>query len=133
MATLPAGLVLMPDAIASVFAPQRAPSDYIQRTKVRLVLRPRVFHANARDVTSLKPFIVEQAKRYGEIARPTAIVTGDRDGIVYTHIHSLGSARDIPGATLTVLPGVGHAPHHTNPDAVIAAVDEVAARASATT
>lgn len=128
LATLPAGLALMPGAIASVFAPQAAPKDYVQKTKVRLVLRPRVFRDNARDVVSLKPFIVEQAQRYGEISCPTAIVTGDSDGIVYTHIHSLGSARDIPGARLTMLPDVGHAPHHTHPGAVVAAVEDVSSR-----
>lgn len=128
LATLPAGLALMPGAIASVFSPQQAPKDYVQKTKVRLVLRPRVFRDNARDVSSLKPFIVAQAKRYGAISCPTAIVTGDADAIVFTHIHSLGSARDIPGARLTVLPGVGHAPHHTHPEAVVVAIEDVCGR-----
>jgi len=60
---------------------------------------------------------------------PTAIITGDHDGVVYAKIHSAGCARDIPGATLTVLPGVGHSPHHSAPDSVVAAILEVEARA----
>ena len=51
------------------------------------------------------------------------------DGVVYAKIHSAGCARDVPGATLTVLPGVGHSPHHSAPDSVVAAILEVEARA----
>jgi pimeloyl-ACP methyl ester carboxylesterase len=35
----------------------------------------------------------------------------------------------IAGARLTLLEGVGHMPHHSDPDAAIAAIDRVAARA----
>ena len=65
----------------------------------------------------------------GSITAPTAIVTGDHDGIVWTTLHAYGSAKLIPGATLTVLPGVGHSPHWADPDSVVAAVLSVAARA----
>ena len=52
------------------------------------------------------------------------------DGIVYAHIHSAGCARDIPGATLTTLQGVGHSPHHSAPESVVAAILEVDRRAA---
>jgi pimeloyl-ACP methyl ester carboxylesterase len=58
-------------------------------------------------------------------------VTGDRDSVVHTHLHALGCARDIPGARLTTLEGVGHSPHHSAPDRVIAAVLDVERRARA--
>ena len=64
-----------------------------------------------------------------EIAAPTAIVTGDSDAVVYAHIHSIGCARDIPRATLTTLKGVGHSPHHSAPESVIAAIVEAERRA----
>ena len=67
--------------------------------------------------------------RYGAIRAPTAIVTGDSRRVVYAHIHSAGCARDIPGATLTTLAGVGHSPHHSAPESVVAAIVEVDARA----
>jgi pimeloyl-ACP methyl ester carboxylesterase len=67
---------------------------------------------------------------YPTIRAPTAIVSGDSDRVVYTHIHSVGCAHDIPGATLTMLPGVGHAPHHVAPEAIVSAVLEVEARAA---
>ncbi|HYA71750.1 MAG TPA: alpha/beta hydrolase, partial [Roseiarcus sp.] len=54
---------------------------------------------------------------------------GDSDGIVYARVHSAGCARDIPGATLATLAGVGHSPHHSAPESVVAAIVEVDARA----
>ncbi|WP_158817724.1 alpha/beta fold hydrolase [Methylocapsa sp. S129] len=128
---MPAGLIAMKAGVASVFAPGQPPADYIETTKLPLVLRPAHFLANAEDVADLKPFVAALAPRYGLIRAPTAIVTGDSDGVVYTHIHSLGCARDIPGATLTMLEDVGHSPHYSAPDSVIAAILEVERRAHA--
>jgi pimeloyl-ACP methyl ester carboxylesterase len=87
--------------------------------------------ANAQDVAGLNAFVTAQAPRMGAITAPTAIVTGDSDDIVLTRLHSYGSLRDIPGATLKVLPGVGHSPHWADPDSVVAAVVAVADRVRA--
>jgi pimeloyl-ACP methyl ester carboxylesterase len=131
LVVLPIGLLSMRAGVDSVFAPNRSPADYIEATKLPLVLRPAHFLANAEDVVDLKPFVEKLTPRYGQIRAPTTIVTGDADGVVYTHIHSLGCARDIPGATLTVLEGIGHSPHHSAPDEVVAAICEVDRRARA--
>jgi pimeloyl-ACP methyl ester carboxylesterase len=125
---MPAGLMAMKGGVASVFAPGQPPADYIERTKLPLMLRPAHFLANAEDVADLKPFVIAMAPRYGAIRAPTAIVTGDSDGVVYTHIHSLGCARDIRDASLSILEGVGHSPHFAAPDSVIAAILEVERR-----
>ena len=128
---LPAGLATMSAGVGAVFDPNPTPPDYIGRTRLPLVLRPRHFKANAEDVVDLAAHVAALSPRYGAIAAPTAVVTGDRDGVVYAHIHSAGCARDIPGATLTTLAGVGHSPHHSAPDRVVAAILEVDARAGA--
>jgi len=53
-------------------------------------------------------------------------VSGRRiDGL---HV-AAGCARDIPGATLTAVTGVGHSPHLSAPGSVVAAILEVEARA----
>ena len=80
-------------------------------------------------MVGLKQFVARQSLRLRDIVAPTAIVSGDHDDIVLTALHSLGSARAIPGARLTILPGVGHSPHHAAPEAVVAAILEVAERA----
>lgn len=128
---MPLGLYALDTAIATVFAPQPTPDNYRQNAGIPLVLRPASFRANSQDIDVIKAFVTREAPRYGNIKVPTAIVTGDQDTIVFTHIHSYGSARDIPGATLQVLPGVGHSPHWTQPQAVIDAIAEVAARTQA--
>ena len=122
---LPAGLATMSAGVRGVFDPNPTPPDYIAKTRLPLVLRPKHFKANAEDVVDLEAHVAALSPRYGAIGAPTAIVTGDSDGIVYAHIHSAGCARDIPGATLTTLSGVGHSPHHSAPESVVAAILEV--------
>jgi pimeloyl-ACP methyl ester carboxylesterase len=129
--TVPVGLASIEAGVRAVFSPQPPPPDFIQRTGVMLVLRPGEFMANAQDVAGLNAFVTAQAPRMGAITAPTAIVTGDSDDIVLTRLHSYGSLRDIPGATLKVLPGVGHSPHWADPDSVVAAVVAVADRVRA--
>jgi pimeloyl-ACP methyl ester carboxylesterase len=126
---LPAGLHYIPRSIGGVFAPNPTPPDYVERTRLPLMLRPWAFRANAEDVVALKGHVIALSKRYGEIVAPTAIVTGDQDGVVSAHIHSAGCKRDMPGATLTVLEGVGHSPHYAAPERVIEAILEVDRRA----
>lgn len=129
LVVLPVGLASIRSGVRGVFAPNSAPKDYVEATRLPLVFRPNHFRANAEDVVAAEAFVAELSPRYPTIRAPTAIVTGDRDGVVYARIHSAGCARDIPGATLTVLPGVGHSPHHSAPEPVVAAILEVEARA----
>ena len=126
---LPAGLAYMNAGVRAVFAPNPAPPGYVGKTRLPLVLRPRHFKANAEDVVDLAAHVAALSPRYGAIRAPTVVVTGDCDGVVYAHIHSAGCAREIPGATLTRLAGVGHSPHHIAPESVVTAILEVDARA----
>jgi pimeloyl-ACP methyl ester carboxylesterase len=127
--TTPAGLLLTGPTTAAVFAPQAPPAGYIERAAIPLVLRPSTFEANAADVAALYGFVTAQSRRYGDIAVPTTIVSGDADAIVWTHLHSRALEREIPGARLVVLPGVGHMPHHAAPDLVVREIEALAARA----
>lgn len=129
LVVLPAGLASTRSGVRGVFAPNPTPADYVAATRLALVFRPRHFRANAEDVVAAEAHVAALSPRYPTIDVPTAVVTGDQDGVVYANIHSAGCARDIPGATLTVLPGVGHSPHHSAPDSVVAAILDVEARA----
>src|SRR5215211_4789021 len=104
------------------------PATYIERSRIPLVLRPRAFRANAEDVSGFYRFVVRQSRRYGAIRAPTAIVSGDADTIVWTNLHSRSLVREIPGARLVILPGVGHMPHHAAPDIVAREIEGVAAK-----
>jgi pimeloyl-ACP methyl ester carboxylesterase len=127
---MPAGLIRMRSGVREVFSPNPIPAHYVVATRTPLVLRPPHFRANAEDVVATEGHVAALSPLYPTIRAPTAIVSGDSDHVVYTHIHSVGCAHDIPGATLTMLPGVGHSPHHVAPETVVAAVLEVEARAT---
>lgn len=129
--TLPIGLLSIEAGVGEVFAPQSPPPRFVERSGVQLVLRPAEFTANAEDVSGLLAFVTGQGPRMSAITVPTAIVAGDGDRVVSLKIHALQASRDIPGATLTVLPGVGHSPHWADPQAVVAAIESVADRVGA--
>lgn len=114
------------------FAPLKGPSDYAQKTAAALVLRPAEFLWNGQDVAALKPFLVEQSKRYGEIRVPTAVIASQDDTVVYADVHSKPIAKVIPGARLTLLHGMGHQIHYTARDIVLAEIERVAGEAGAT-
>lgn len=120
-----AGLASMRGALVEVFAPNAVPPDYIRRTRLPLLLRPHQFRANAEDFVALCDEARALATRYGEVRAPTAIVMGAEDGLVSADIHARRLERDIPGAILRMLPGIGHSPHFAAPDAVIAAILDV--------
>ncbi|HEX4552353.1 MAG TPA: alpha/beta fold hydrolase [Xanthobacteraceae bacterium] len=125
---LPLGLCLIGRAVAQVFAPQAAPERYLRRAASLLVLRPAEFIANAQDLAALENFVAAQVPHYPAIAAPTVIITGDRDRTVSPRIHARAVAALIPNAKLIELAGVGHMLPHVAPAAIIAAIDELAAR-----
>ena len=121
--TLPLGFFLAQPATRNVFLPQTMPEDYIDSTATRLLLRPREFLANARDLVTLKAAVKEQAPRYAAIKMPTVVISGDVDKTVSTHIHSRPFAAAVPDAKLIVLPGVGHMVQNAVPDLVLREID----------
>jgi pimeloyl-ACP methyl ester carboxylesterase len=127
-----AGLGSLRGGLRDVFAPNSVPSAYIHRTRLPLLFRPRHFRANAEDFVGLHAAAAALSPRYGEISAPTAIVMGAQDTLVSADIHARACAREIRDATLQLLDGVGHSPHFSAPDAVIAAILDVERRYVAT-
>ena len=121
--TLPLGFLLAEPGARSVFLPQTMPENYIGNTATPLLLRPREFLANARDLVTLKAAVREQAPRYAEIKAPTVIISGDVDKTVSTNIHSRPLAATVPDAKLIVLPGLGHMVQNAVPDLVMREID----------
>lgn len=117
------------EAIEEVFVPQSAPAGYADYIGAALTLRRASIRANALQRATLLEQITALHPRYGEIAVPTELVHGDADTTVGLPIHSEPLSGQIPGAVLTVLPGIGHMPHHVAAPDVVAAIDRAAARA----
>jgi len=121
--TLPLGLALADSGARNVFLPQTMPQGYVKSSATLLLLRPREFLANARDLVTLKAAVAAQAPRYGEISVPTTVISGEVDKTVSTNIHSRPFTAAVPNSKLIVLPGVGHMVQNAAPDLVAAEID----------
>ena len=120
---------LVDRAVAATFAPDPVPEGYADHLGAGLSIRRASFRANARQVNALRAFVLAMSQDYPDFAVPLEIVHGDADTIVPLDVHSRPLSRLVPGANLVVLPGVGHMPHQTHPEAVVAAIDRARARA----
>jgi pimeloyl-ACP methyl ester carboxylesterase len=121
--TLPLGFLLADPGARGVFLPQIMPQGFVEKTATPLLLRPREFLANARDLVTLKAAVKEQAPRYNDIRVPTVVIAGDVDKTVSTNIHSRPFAAAVPNAKLIVLPDVGHMVQNAAPELVISEID----------
>jgi pimeloyl-ACP methyl ester carboxylesterase len=121
--TLPLGLYLTEPGARTAFLPQIMPENFVRDTATPLLLRPREFLANARDLVTLKAAVREQASRYGEIRVPTVVIAGDADTTVWPTIHSRPFAAAVPNAKLIILPGVGHIVQSAAPELVMHEID----------
>jgi pimeloyl-ACP methyl ester carboxylesterase len=128
--TLPLGLLLADAGARGVFLPQTMPDGFVRNTATPLLLRPREFIANARDLVTLKAAVAEQAPRYSEIKAPVTIITGEADKTVSTDRHSRPFAAAAPNVKLVVLPGVGHMIQQAVPDLVIAEIEAMVGAAA---
>ncbi|NDV00637.1 alpha/beta fold hydrolase [Pseudoroseicyclus tamaricis] len=116
-------------SLEGIFAPQPAPPGYVDHVGAALTLRRASLAANGRQVLALREDLAEQSARYGQMRMPVEIIHGTADRTVDLDIHARGMLRLLPDANLTVLEGVGHMPHHADPEATVAAIDRAAARA----
>lgn len=116
-------------SLERVFAPQSPPSGYADHIGFDLTLRHRSLGATVDQINTLRPEIAKMSADYPRLDMPVELVHGDADTIVPLHIHAEPASRILPKANLTILPGVGHMPHHSHPADVIGAIDRAAQRA----
>jgi pimeloyl-ACP methyl ester carboxylesterase len=116
-----------PDPVlARIFRPDPVPRGYGEHVGVGLALRADTFRANARDLDALNDLLAAQAPRYRGLPVPVEAIHGQDDRTVWAEVHSEPLVRDVAQGRLTLLPGVGHMPHHADEDAVVAAVRRLA-------
>jgi pimeloyl-ACP methyl ester carboxylesterase len=121
--TLPLGYFLAGPGARGVFLPQVMPDGFVGNTATALLLRPREFLANARDIVTLRAAVEEQAPRYVDIRVPAVVISGEVDKTVTTNIHSRPFAKAVPNAKLVVLPDVGHMVQNAAPELVISEIE----------
>jgi len=126
-----ARLMLLPGA-RGVFVPQAMPDGYAKTTALPLLIRPREFLTNGRDMVTLKASIDLLQPRYREITAPTVIIHGDADRTVSIAIHARAFAREVEGVRLIELTGVGHMVQNAAPEVVIDAIKSVISQSAGT-
>ena len=117
-------------AITGIFRPDPAPADYLDYIGAGLSLRREALLTNTAQVNGLRAQIVEQSALYPTLTLPIELIHGDADTIVPLTIHSGPVSAILPNAHLTVLPGTGHMPHHSHPQAILDAIHTAARRAA---
>lgn len=117
------------NALVSVFAPDPVPDGYLARASVMMAIRAQTLRANNRQVNALRPHVVEMSAHYGSLSMPIEILHGTADKTVYAEIHAQPLADLAGDATVTLLEGVGHMPHHAAPAQIIETIDRLATRA----
>ena len=109
-------------AVTRIFQPQAPPEGYLAHMRPELLLDPARLRANAGQVAGLKRQLRAMVPRYPELAMPVEILHGTADAVVPHAVHALPLARQIPGARLTTLEGIGHMPQHGALAEVVAAL-----------
>lgn len=115
--------------MTSIFTPQDEPKGFGKYFGPGLTLRRKTLRANALQRANLLDEIHALLPFYNKISVPTEIIHGDEDITVPAWNHAERLVTRIPGAILTLLPGVGHMPQHVAPSDVAAAIDRVSTRA----
>jgi len=106
----------------AVFAPDAVPAGYLDHFGAPLAVRQAAFRANVRQVNTLRPHVVEMLKRYPQLTLPIEIIHGTADTTVPDFIHPKEFIKIVDSARLTSLQGIGHMPHHADPQAAVDAI-----------
>jgi pimeloyl-ACP methyl ester carboxylesterase len=74
--------------------------------------------------------VSELSRRYGELDLPVIVLAGEGDRIVHVDRHAEQLVKQVKGAELRSLPGLGHMLHYSAPEAVVDAVATLVSRAA---
>ncbi|HZH26417.1 MAG TPA: alpha/beta hydrolase [Azospirillaceae bacterium] len=121
--------LIAPALIRRMFAPKPVTRRFAAEFPVDMSLRPWQLRAFAADSGLMVPAAARLQDRYRKLDTPVAILAGDGDRIVDHQAQAVALSREVPGSTLTILPGLGHMPHHFAASAVLDAIEDVAQRA----
>ncbi len=125
---VPILLVLRPWMKKKTFWPQRPSEGFVTKAFIPLAFRPRAYEVNMQDFAVMYDGVLKLSGRYKEISLPTLVIAGDADEIVWTDLHSRCFAREVPGAELILMPGIGHMPQYADQETVLSAIETLAKR-----
>lgn len=111
-----------------VFSPQKQPPAFKAAIDPDMLSRPQAMVADGADFIAASRDLQRMQHRYADYPAPLHVVAGDKDHILKSSRQAERLARAVPGARLTLRPGLGHMIHHFAPEAVSVAVADVRTR-----
>jgi len=118
------GRVVVKGSLKDAYHPQDVHDDYAERS-AKMWVHPDRIAAWANDEKTLRGSLAALSQCYSEIDIPVVIVTGDTDRVLDPAQHAYPLHQTIKHSKLVVLPQTGHQLPQTQPDAVVAAIDDV--------
>ncbi len=113
-----------PVLMRKVFGPAPVPAKFTRFPR-EMAVRPSQIRAEAEESGLLIPAAEAAYDSYPSLDMPVAIVAGTGDRLIDPEKQSRRLHRAIPRSTFHPLACSGHMVHHTNPEAVMSAIDEV--------
>jgi len=119
-----AGRPFVRAGLRRVFAPGPVPEEYVRLAPPLAFSKANLLH-DSEDSAATDEGLHALEPLYPSFKVPLVIVAGEQDSAVPAasseRLHGL-----VPGSELVVVPGCGHMPQFTAPDAVVAAIDHAA-------
>ncbi|QJD58945.1 alpha/beta hydrolase [Pseudomonas sp. gcc21] len=109
--------------LRNIFAPGPVPEHFKNQFPVWLSLRPLALRTANEEFALLNPASDSLHNRYSELEKPCVIISGDGDRVLSPLDHSARLHAEVRGSDYWVFPGVGHMPHHVEPQQVLAAIN----------
>lgn len=122
--------MMMRAAMKLIFSPQTPTAVFRREIDVDLLARPSAMVADGGDFLRASIDLERLSRRYGRYPAPLHVVVGEKDHVLNPGRQGRRLANHVPGARLTLLPGLGHMAHHFAPEAVAAAVEDLRARST---
>ena len=109
-----------------MFHPQLVPEHFKEAVPLDMMTRPVTIRAIAEEAALMVPAAKELARHYWDVRVPSALIAGEQDIVAPAKDHTEMLAKELIGARLRLLPGIGHMPHHVATGTVL---EEIASMA----
>jgi len=116
-------------SLERVFQPDPVPDGYLDHLGADLTLRTNQLQINARQVDSLKGYLEDMSPEYAALDVPIEVIHGREDRTVGLQYHAERLEEDVERVNLNRVDGMGHLPHHADPELVAETIRRTAERA----
>jgi len=125
------GRMMMPGMMRQAFSPQPIPEAFRRAVPEGLLTRPKQIRSNGLELFVNLPAMQFLERCWPRLRVPVSLLAGTSDRVLAPERHAVRLAREVPGARLRLLPGLGHMLHYFAPEVVMQEIDRIAGSAAA--